>query len=758
MNNNNNIDIGDILKQIISMTRVLKDFSRGCISPKEDQQIVEDFFNNNDNNYQKALSLYWQAMSLIALGPQNSMHKEDNTTDNITDEQVAGTYVIEMNQLLRLLYAQRYESIIENYIPQCEHMFSDIGNKAKEIFLSNNITNLPPSKRIFIDRMMQTWVVTDESMISLKDYIDFQNRINMTAVPLDKDVENKYFLNFIEYFTSKLYSPLSTTKNTIDMHTKYWFDQVINRLKSNDINTIFEDDLINLLIQIADKGVFRAYKTTPIDESKLNNQRKETLSLPCFSEDKIEANLKTMDDIIDKYRSIPIDDKNAIKEYVNAYKTVFLKEFLSKNQEGAKHYSSDYSKFILTHMDSFADCGLFTPTDGITLFKRAACDYTIKDAKRQFVKEYGNSTLDNVIFYANPDCYYNNCKGTANYMNGLSIVCLTDLLNRWCKDSLSIVSLITHEVNHCSLQTYNFGNANLGFEAYMTYKTDLANEYRDYITNNNYEDLYYELRANLAENEAQIATLESFPVGYDSYKKGEKQRFLKISIMDIYRESLYNKLNDGTQKRFAVNIFDEVLKENSKDIGLDVPARISKRSKLAEILLFDYHKDGTPKSLQEILEDQEKELDTGVFVPSVGPQNKFERLKFRLNVMMYRAVAYNKQEEFVEITNNFLQKHHDELYQDDFFKEVCPDGILPSGDKAIEIYRRLAQDTGNRNVELVFDLSDVIYRAEDMRRKRFGKEVITLAQNHAIPQKSIKNPKESHSQLNTLDEQEDQSQ
>lgn len=751
---NNDIDIGDILKKIISMTRVLKDFSRGVSSPEKDQQIVEDFFNNN-NNYQKALSLYWQAMSLIALGPQNSMHKEDNANKNITDEQVAGTYVIEMNQLLRLLYAQRYESIIENYVPQCEHMFSDIGNKAKEIFLSNNITNLPPSKRIFIDRMMQTWAVTDESIFDLKNYSNFHEKINRTAIPLDKDVENKYFLNFIEFFTSKLYSPLDSTKDAIDMHTKYWFSQVINRLNSNDINKIFEDDLINLLIQIMDKGVFRSYKASLIDESEIDNQRKKTLSLPCFSEEKIEANLKTMDDIIDKYKSIPIDDKNAIKDYVNAYKMVFLKEFLSKNQDGAIHYSSDYSKFILTHMDNFADCGLFTPTNGITLFKRAACDYTMKDAKRQFVKEYGNSTLDNVIFYANPDCYYNNCEGAANYINELSIVSLTDLLEIWCKDSLSIVSSITHEVNHCSLQTYNFGNANLGFEAYMTYKTDLANEYRDYITNNNYDELYYELRANLAENEAQIDTLESFSVGYDSYEKGEKQRFLKMSIMDIYRESLYNKLNDGTQNRFAVNIFDEVLKENSKDIGLDVPARISAKSKLAEIFLFEYHKDGTPKSLQEILEDQEKELHTGVLVPSVGPQNKFERLKFRLNVMMYRAVAYNKQEEFVEITNNFLQKHHDELYQDDFFKEVCPDGILPSGDKSIEIYRRLAQDTGNRNIELVFDLSDIIYRTENMRRKRFGKEVITLAQNQAMSPKSTKNPNKSYSQRNTLDEQKD---
>ena len=86
---------------------------------------------------------------------------------------------------------------------------------------------------------------------------------------------------------------------------------------------------------------------------------------------------------------------------------------------------------------------------------------------------------------------------------------------------------------------------------------------------------------------------------------------------------------------------------------------------------------------------------------------------------------------------------------------MCPDGILPSGDAAIEIYRKLAQDSENRNVEFVFDLSDIIYRAEDMRRKRFGKEVITLAQNQAMSPKSTKNPNKSYSQRNTLDEQED---
>ena len=42
-----------------------------------------------------------------------------------------------------------------------------------------------------------------------------------------------------------------------------------------------------------------------------------------------------------------------------------------------------------------------------------------------------------------------------------------------------------------------------------------------------------------------------------------------------------------------------------------------------------------------------------------------------------------------------------------------------------------------------------------MRRKRFGKEVITLAQNQAMSPKSIKNPNKSYSQRNTLDEQED---
>ena len=55
---NNDIDIGDILKKIISMTRVLKDFSRGASSPEKDLQIVEDFFNNNDNNYNPNFNNY----------------------------------------------------------------------------------------------------------------------------------------------------------------------------------------------------------------------------------------------------------------------------------------------------------------------------------------------------------------------------------------------------------------------------------------------------------------------------------------------------------------------------------------------------------------------------------------------------------------------------------------------------------------------------------------------------------------------------
>ena len=103
--------------------------------------------------------------------------------------------------------------------------------------------------------------------------------------------------------------------------------------------------------------------------------------------------------------------------------------------------------------------------------------------------------------------------------------------------------------------------------------------------------------------------------------------------------------------------------------------------------------------------------------------------------MMYRAVAYDKQEEFVEVSNRFLQKHHDELFQYDFFKEVFPKGVLPTGVEATEAYTRLAQNYENPNIEFLYDLGEVVRSAEKMaanRKEEFGRQVINAAQKTAM--------------------------
>jgi hypothetical protein len=229
----------------------------------------------------------------------------------------------------------------------------------------------------------------------------------------------------------------------------------------------------------------------------------------------------------------------------------------------------------------------------------------------------------------------------------------------------SVITTIYHEMDHLIRGKREKEEIIQSMDDYKVHKSLVVTEYDESILAANYNNRFLESCAYIAGALAVIRALRMFPAGENDTDIQRKINFQTFIIKKFLNSTInnqiryYDKSSQQWKSDIDVLVFDRVYKE----------AAYKKESPLFE---FEYHDDGTPKELFEIIMDHQRELETGELHPEKGPKGLTERAKFRFQVMMERAMVTHQEEMCYAIMMDYVKKHKEQFQEDSLFKNDFP--------------------------------------------------------------------------------------
>jgi hypothetical protein len=429
--------------------------------------------------------------------------------------------------------------------------------------------------------------------------------------------------------------------------------------------------------------------------------RKQFLKQIVFSQKSLDEADDYLHKTVEIYSTQRITDPQIIKKIYESYQILYLKDLVSGNLNANNTRSSDYARFIIMQMKSFIELGDEAGIDYKTLICRAIQETTIKDSHKEYEKR-GFASKTGAITYISDDTDFSAKLGDATFYSEAHVISIN--VPQWQKNpkSLKLINTIDHEIGHMVSRRPVLTGENLNFESYMEYKTILLMQYLKDIEDNNYGDLFYEARASLKGLIGQLKTLEKFPLTDSKEKIDEEIEKIKDKILMLFNDSVFNRLETGGEYKPTVLLCDELLKGNIEKATLRSGYVVS------EALFFEYKYNGHPKTFDEMFSNLESEMETGSLEPDMEPYDIESRSILRLQIMMSRAIACDKVEEFEQSINKFLKKHN-EILIFDHMQTLFPDGKMPS--------RQQAEATFNK----------LFYEKDDMQLAELAYGVFTIA-------------------------------
>ena len=709
-----------------SLLKVFVNTISGNLLKREDYDTIDDFLGENNQNAKRAMSLYWEAVSELS--------------SDISSEETL-EFVNFMTNALICIAAQKNRRVMEVYKDDFNELLeTTLQSRVLDIMNSDNTTKLSPNKMDYIQKAIQVWTTIDASLIHIDTFNSFKARMENNGTPLANDVEYSYFLNYatkhilmVEKGQAKKAKPPKITEETEEdllqavmfNHEQNWLEYFIKKLRTGDVDAVWKDDIIMVMLQMLDSGAYKDSELVRNNQDRIHNVRESFANRDAFSDDKIREAFAVMNQIVKKYRDIEIDDPDVIKKLANAYKIVYLKEKISNPQTPPVKYSEDYARFIIMQMNAFKKYSEKNDLDWELLIKRASIDLALKEEDKMMHEKYENVEKNSVIALVKPNGFFDNTMGNVMRLNNRAIFTFGDPFAIWCKTGLNMIRVIGHENTHIVSGNFNFSSKDIDFDSYMEHKTLLSAKYIPMILNINYEVLYFEIRAQIGEIIAQLETFKKFQITDDREYWGDIIDGLKNKYLGCVYKSLTDKIRVSPideKEEYAVKVFDDVFKENFKQIKTS-----SKSTPLRDIFAFEFKEDATPKTFDEIIKDQENEMKTGILVPTSGPQKPLDRMIFRMRMMMYRAIAYGKENEFVDAMNNFLINNHDDLYKYDFFNILFPQGKVPTEEKSQEIFEALFDEGKEYGLtEFAYGIYKINERVRLKKASQFDEEKETF--------------------------------
>ena len=764
--NKSNVDITSVVKLTTSLLEVLKNQKPHSHFTQAEKKIFQEFFEITDGSgasnpgtpngaadsggapspnadpSNPIIDLYFQAVSQLNKTPNPSVPTPPDGTSGPDENAEEKQFVQNMNAIFEVFSVRRTNEELGQYKAEIDKMIECYDRHMVGIFQSDLISRLSPAGIKTVQDLMYTWSQFDVAMLHKVEFVSFVNTMGKAGHPLEKRTKDSLCRTFVglyadmartfgqKYFAADYSSELSAGVLAFE---QFWLDTYLkSKLDKADLANLWNDDSANYILQMLNQKVISPKRNK--DLHKDIQEKKEAFLTQEFHLGDVDAAFQIMEDVVKSYKSIPIKDDIVMEEFAKAYRTVYMYELLTGQQKptdtSRNSKLKNFSQFALMQADALMRYSgkEFSPE---VLLKRAIQDLNIKESSRQFDRVFDERIKNSVLTVFEPSSKYSFGRLGHSYAPAQLITMKTPerIPKSKAKDQkgpLAKELIITahHEQSHVLSGNRIFSGFGTDFGAYTLYQTLKVMELDKTVRVPPNADYYEEIKAETAGIIGFIRALKKYPVGRNSKEKDKEVGILTLEAIKSMGKLIQSPLikYNGTkwERVNSLSVYDFTF-------GKYIANKTRRGEELTgydKLLLFEYDRNGMPKSLETIMAEQQDELNrTSRFSSSMlkyqfGPLTKMDRIKYRMRIMMRRAIATHQEEECISLIEEFLSQEVNKwLFDNDknFFKNNFPGLKFPSSTEAITSIRELtenATDYGYEDAEFMAVVSIVAKNRE----------------------------------------------
>ncbi len=638
-----------------------------------DKELADDYTKRMDSLIMRSF-LFSSYYSYSEAEVDREIDKCLDETEKVDDKE----YTIEERQkdkeeleeerILRKKYLKLNDYIIE---------------KLAEVFKHDNIDELSQEDMRLIDKQLMHIASYSKAMDYFTDFVELEKRMEEAKKTMSPNVRKRYVQTFLEdktEYKNNGIEPPEAKQNILLQAENYFIDYACERLDEFDkkmseaedktvaIDELWEDDTINYIIQMKNKNRLGGQDELTEKCNKLDT-RIQTIVKKYFTEQDVEEAKATMDSILgpDRHsnKNLRIDYiwmPSTLKQLEEAYKIVYLSELLSNNQAKKESTPSLDSIFIASQILYHNNLNQEANINADILLKRVLQKIVEKELQTQIdqANEQG-AKIDNPIvvgenFNAKSDASFGSLNPTEQVFEFSTEAAwiLRDRPERF-------IQVIFHEIDHFIKIEKQKNHICSNYLDYLVMKSQIITNAEPVWRNYSYKTIFSEVMANCAGNIGIIRSVRQLPGSNSAIDRASREIFKLFELTDR------NDMRSPMGRMRTVKIMDDIVARKEENKWGKNPENLA-----LEILDFEYNKDGTPKTFEQLLEEQQREIDGEANNPEIGPDNIVDRTKFRMQIMMDRVLSSEDRnerddEKFLKLLKKFVSKNHDVLKEDSFF-------------------------------------------------------------------------------------------
>ena len=665
-----------IIKKLAMRLRITQSNEPLTINEKES---LTQFFQLNATNPEALAKLYFDSIQ----------HLEKNP-NNIT----AKSFIEDMNTIMAILVDENSRDA--KYAPfrqQITGLTMSMLRTGFNVLEKNNAQNFSDAGIQRIQDFLKIYSNSKFYSMYIDDHERFEKKLGTQNIKIDKEALESFIRSFV--FIKRF---IDCYVNNVDPSIEekfincenYFMNYAIEALQQGNLDSIWNDSTLNAILQLRSTNSIGNYVETTEARVQLDDRISQFMDIN-FSQQKIDEAHQIIQEFITKeeYTNAPLTNSQMQKRFLDVYKTIYLYELLSGKQRDPDSITSDCALFVLSQMDSFKS----NPTiDTEILSLRAMQDLMIKENAQRRGNSSATSIDELVVLNNHIVGKHQNELAGANSDLDIIEICPEHLIT---KSSLGQINAAMHELDHILKE--NKGMGCIDFMGYKVRKVSMLLFYKQIDGANNYYNLYTEKSAQLAGFAAEIRALDKFPLGENADEI--KQNLIEEEI-EILKQSLDSKISfenpetNQWEDISEVQIADQFVLKKHDELSTQYPA-------IWDTLKFEYRDDGTPKTLQEIIYDQEK--------ATIGPKSSLDRAKIKMQIMMERALATGKEEECLKLINDFVLNHQELFKDDDLLNGTMnPSTFLKEYQKKVYNYLSTGDEKGIQDAQFAFALGKLM--------------------------------------------------
>ena len=552
----------------------------------------------------------------------------------------------------------KYSSGVTNFYKQFQEEFFDFCK-------DNAVENWSNESLELIGGTIKSMSKYRAFVLSFDKFEELEKRLNSKGKYFDREVKERILDTAILEKTvqdkNPGFNPLFIRE--IAAIENYFLKYASCQLKKKSVDGIWNDDVINLVLQL--RNAKRISEKAPNNPAlKELNEAADDFCKRNFSEERIAELQSQLISFVGRYSLQKLDTPAEQAEFEEAYKMLYVYELVSGKQREITPYSNYFDLFLFRNISNFRNLSHATNINVERFALRAIQNTIVKEVRKELNE--GKDKLDPpLIMRIERDFILHG--GLAGAIIDYDLIDVSPEIICTEMHHKDFAGSVYHEMDHFTKAKKEEKEIVSSYDEYKVYKSYYGMKKDLSINAGNYENAYHEVNAYCISALAEIRLLRMFSVGENDAEIQKKIDAKIAEIKGYLKSTIDNKLQ----------YYDENTRSWKSDTDVSVFDRVYKKvanKREAPIFDFEYHDDGTPKELFEIIMDQQRELETGELDPKCGPEEPTERAKLRFQIMMERAMETHQEKMCYLMIRDFVKMQKDEFRKDDLFKIDLPSG------------------------------------------------------------------------------------